>query len=135
MNETGFRVGVGKTHWVITADTSKPLLLTDPDNCDYFTSCESINGVGDDIPPMIMVQGVNILEKGGVNSLDEDILLATSSTGYSNDNLAVQWLEHFDKHTKKRQIRDHGMLILDSFDSHMTYKFWQFAKQKRTLLF
>ena len=107
MNKTGFRVEVGKTHWIIMAETNKPLLLTDPDNCDYLTSCETINGVGGDIPPMLIIQGVNILEKWGVNNLDEDILLATSPTGYSNDNLAVQWLEHFDKHTKKTQIGDH----------------------------
>ena len=135
MDETGFRVGVGKTHWVITAETNKPLLLTDPDNRDYLTSCETINEVGGDIPPMLIIQGVNILEKWGVNNLDEDILLATSPTGYSNDNLAVWWLEHFNKHTKKTQIGDHRMLILDGFGSHMTYEFWQFAKRKRILLF
>ena len=63
MDETGFRVGVGKAHWVITSDADKPLLLTDPDNCDYITSIESINGTGKDIPLMIILQGMNILEK------------------------------------------------------------------------
>lgn len=135
MDETGFRVGVGKAHWVITSDPNRALLLTDPDIRDYITSIESINGVGKDIPPMIIIQGVNILEKWAVNNLDEDVLIATSPTGYSNDNLAIRWLEHFDKHFKKTQIGYHRMLIMDGFGSHNTYEFWQFAKRKQILLF
>lgn len=43
---------------------------------------------------MLILCGIYILEKWAEeNDLDEDILLATSPTGYSYDELALQWLE------------------------------------------
>ncbi|KAF6231822.1 hypothetical protein HO173_009905 [Letharia columbiana] len=38
MDETGFRIGCGIVHYVITLDKSKPLRFVDPDNRDYITS-------------------------------------------------------------------------------------------------
>ncbi len=39
------------------------------------------------------------------NDLDEDILLATSLTGYCNDELVLHWLEHFEIHSRKSQVQ------------------------------
>ena len=100
MDETGFRVGCGKAHWVITTDPNRPLLLMDSDNRDYLTSVECISGGYRDIPPMLILAGVNILEKWSQNDLSEDILIATSETGYSNDDLAIEWLQHFKIHSR-----------------------------------
>ena len=63
MDETGFRAGCGRAHWVITLNPDKPLLLTDPDNREYITSVESISGGGKTIPPMLILCGILILEK------------------------------------------------------------------------
>ncbi len=84
---------------------------------------------------MIIIAGVNILEKWGHNDLAEDILLATSESGYSNDNLALEWLQHFDFHSQKTQIGAKRLLIMDGFGSHMTYKFWLYAKNNDIVLF
>ncbi len=54
MDETGFRAGCGRAHWVITLDIDKPMLLTDPDNRQYITSVESISGGGKTNPPMLI---------------------------------------------------------------------------------
>ena len=45
IDETGFRIGCGIAHCVVTVDKSKPLQLVDPDNCDYITSVECVHGV------------------------------------------------------------------------------------------
>ena len=96
MDETGFRAGCGRAHWVITLDPDKLMLLTDPDNREYITSVASISGGGKTIPPILVLCGILILEKWAEeNGLDEGILLATSPTGYFNDKLALQWLKHF----------------------------------------
>ncbi len=50
MDETGFRIGCGKAQWVITNDAIKAFVMPDPDNQEYITSAESINGVGRAIP-------------------------------------------------------------------------------------
>ena len=49
-----------------------------------------MSGGGKTIPPMLILCGILILEKWAEeNDLDEDILLATSPTGYSNDEVAL----------------------------------------------
>ena len=49
MDERGFRVGCGIAHWVITMDAEKRLLLSDPDNREFLTACETISGGGVDL--------------------------------------------------------------------------------------
>ncbi len=50
MYERGFRIECCKAQWAITNDASKALVMPDPDNREYITSAESINGVGRAIP-------------------------------------------------------------------------------------
>ena len=136
MDETGFRAGCGRAHWIITLDPDKPLLLTAPDNQKYITSVESISGGGKAIPPMLILCGILILEKWAEeNDLDEDILLATSPIGYSNDELALRWLEHFEIHSQKSQVGVWRPLILDEYGSHLTYEFYEYAQNHHIELF
>ena len=136
MDETGFRVGCGRAHWVVSGHSRKPLLLTNLDNREYVTSCECISAGGRDIPPMVIIAGVLILEKWAQqNDLNDDVLLTTSPTGYSNDDLAIDWLKHFDKHSRKGQVGAWRMLIMDGYGSHMTYEFFTYAKRKQIELF
>lgn len=54
---------------------------------------------------MLVLCGILILEKWtDENDLDEDILLATSPTGYSNDELALQWMKYFEMHSRKSLV-------------------------------
>ena len=71
----------------------------------FITLVESISGGRKTIPPMLILCGILILEKWGEkNNLDENILLATRPNGYSNDELALQWLEHFEIQSRKSQV-------------------------------
>ena len=63
MDETGFRVGCGVAHWVITMDVEKKLLLSDLDNREFLTACKSISDGGMKILPMLILSGALILEK------------------------------------------------------------------------
>ena len=55
------------------------------------------------MPPMIILQGNQILNKWVHNNLDKDISLAVSKSGYSNDYLAYDWLVHFELYSLKAQ--------------------------------
>ena len=51
---------------------------------------------------MLILCEICILKKWAEeNDFDEDILLATSPKGYSNDELTLKWLEHFEIHSRK----------------------------------
>jgi len=90
MDETGFRIGCGRAQFVVTLDPNKSLCMTDPDNRTYLTSVECVSSGGWFIPPMLILAGVHILHKWGFN---DDTLIGTSETGYSNDDLAMDWLK------------------------------------------
>ena len=103
MDEMGFQIGCGKAQWVIMAHKVKQLLMTDPDNWSYVTSVECVSVGGFSMPPMIVLQGKQILNKWVHNNLNEDISLAVSDSGYSNDYLAYEWLVHFKLHSRGTQ--------------------------------
>ena len=61
------------------------------------------------------------VEKMFDNDLPPGTKISVSETGYSSDELALQWLEHFDKQTRRRQQGQWRLLIFDGHGSHMTY--------------
>ena len=63
MDETGFCVEYKVAYLVSTMDAEKKLLLSDPDNREFLTGCESISGGGVKIPPMLILSDALILEK------------------------------------------------------------------------
>ena len=135
MDETGFRIGVGKTRWVISTHLVKSLVLADPDNRDYITSVECINGAGIAMAPLVILQGQLILDKWAFNDLHGDTLLAVSESGYSNDDIAFAWLKHFEIHSRKIMKGEYRLLILDGYGSYLTWEFWDFADKNKIILF
>ncbi len=100
------------------------------------TECESISVGGVVIPSMLILSGALILEKlVQENDLDGEILLSTSPTGYFNDALAFKWLQHFERNSRKTQIRVWRLLILDGYGSHLTFQFYEYAQKHRIELF
>ncbi len=72
---------------------------------------------------------MNILSKCALkNDLDHDVVLSTSDINYSNDVLAFEWLKHFDTHSKKLQKDLFRMLVMNDYESHLTYEFYEYAK-------
>lgn len=88
------------------------------------------------MPPMLILCGIGILEKWvEKNDLDEDILLATNPIRYYNDELALQWLKHFEIRSRKSQLEVWRLLILDAYRLHLTYKFYKYAQKYYIELF
>ena len=103
-NETGFRIGMARTDYVVTIDPRRAIRSKDPGNRKSLTSVEAINGVGRSIPPILILTGINLLAPFFLNDLDDEILVTTADTGYSNDWIALQWIKHFDKHSLKSRV-------------------------------
>jgi len=45
-------------------------------------------------------------------------VITISPTGYTNENIALTWLNHFIKHVGAESNEHWGMLLLDSHSSH-----------------
>ena len=73
------------------------------------------------LPPMVIIKKA-ILEKYFRNDLDNDTLLAMSETGFTNDQLAIEYIKHFEEHAKKPKHNQgcKRLLVIDGHGSHMT---------------
>jgi len=63
------------------------------------TLVETIRSIGDYIPPMAIIPAQNLVEEW-FEDLPAGYLLAKSDTGYSNDELALEYIRHFQRQIK-----------------------------------
>jgi len=54
-DETGYRVGIARSDWIITVDPTGRIHSKDPDNRESLTGIECISGEGKDIPLMLIM--------------------------------------------------------------------------------
>lgn len=54
---------------------------------------------------------------------------------YTNNDLAIEWMNHFILHTKSTLTSNLKVLLLDSHNSHHTYEFVQLAKQNNIFIY
>ena len=136
-DETGFRIGVGGSQWIITMEVGKKHHTIGSDsNHDYVTSVETISGDGEALPPLLIVQGVNHLHQWYTNTeLPDNYSIATSPSGYSNDQLAYAHLLHFDEWSSRRQVGVWRLLIFDGFGSHLTKEFIDYCDNRKIIPF
>lgn len=80
------------------------MYIEDPNNQEYITSIECVVGGEDVLPNMLILSGKQYLQKYfKENNLKDNVCLAVSDSGYSNDEIGIQWLEHFDKCSWKKR--------------------------------
>src|ERR1700716_272618 len=129
-DETGFQMGVASTAKVITSSshsTSRVRALQ-PGNREWVTVIESINASGWALPPMVIFAG-KVHQSTWYQDIPGDWTIGLSENGWTNDNLALQWLQEvFEKHTAARTIGRYRLLILDGHGSHGTAEFEFFCK-------
>jgi len=129
-DETGFMMGIICGHMVVTrADRRGKSKSIQPGNREWATAIACISGDGFDVPPFLVVQGQYHLaswySEGG---LPYDWSITTSSNGWTNNETGLEWLRHFDKHTKERRKGGYRMLILDGHESHQSALFEEYCK-------
>jgi hypothetical protein len=71
------------------------------------------------IPPFIIFKGRHHLSAWyKEDSLPQDWIIAVSENSWTTNELGLQWLKHFDEHTKKRVVGTHRLLAIDGHESH-----------------
>ena len=89
IDKTGFRIRVTTGRVVITHLSTKAVYLTDPDNQESLTTVETIGADSSIIPLILILKGDILLEKYFENDLENDTVLTTSPSSYSNEGLAI----------------------------------------------
>lgn len=100
-----------------------------PGNREWATAIACISGDGFDVPPFLLVKGAyhlaNWYSEGG---LPDSWAIKPTSNGWTNNETGLDWIKHFDKHTRTRTKGRHRMLVLDGHGSHQSVGFEAYCK-------
>jgi DDE superfamily endonuclease len=61
-------------------------------------------------------------------------MIAVSDNGWTNDELGVDWIQHFDYSTRSRTVGNYRLLILDGHGSHATPEFTEYCKENKIII-
>lgn len=129
-DETGFQMGVISSSLVVTsANRHGRGKAVQPGNREWATAIVCCNGEGTSVPPFLVVQGKFYLSswytEGG---LPDNWTIKTTSNGWTNNETGLEWVKHFDKHTRDIAKGPYRMLILDGHESHESAAFQDYCK-------
>lgn len=103
MDETGFRIGVAGSQWIITLSPDRESYLASSEERELVTDIEAVSADGSYLPNMLILQHKTHTEALYPAELDDNTLVGFTNSGYVNDERALEWLQHFDKYSKRRQ--------------------------------
>lgn len=69
------------------------------------------------------------------NNLFDNIYFAICSIGYSNNNIVLAWLIHFQYYYKKSYLKVEKLLVIDIFGLHLSYKFYYYNQAYKIKFF
>jgi hypothetical protein len=115
---------------VISSDGRAKAKKIQPGNREWVTVVQAVNSMGYAIPPYIIAAGKNHLESW----YDEAELpprwrISVSQNGWITNELAMDWIHHFEEFTSPRRLGIYRLLILDGHESHHSDEFEQYCKE------
>jgi hypothetical protein len=136
MDESGARVGCPAGEHVIVPIEVKELYTASPENRKSVTIIETIQADGrEPPPPFIITPGQKIMDNWIRDELVGKERVACSPTGYTNNEIALEYLDHLIKHTRAGPTKPWKILLLDGHESHHTNDFKLMAAENHIKLF
>ena len=133
-DETGFIMGKILSQMVITgSEAAGRKKVIQPGNREWVTIIQGVSAAGHLLPPFVIFAG-SVLINTWFKDLPRDWILEVSPNGWTNNQLALAWLEHFNKHTKSSAVGTHRLLIIDGHESHSSLDFQDLCKEKNIVL-
>jgi hypothetical protein len=129
-DEAGFMMGKITTQLVVTGSErrGRPKAIQ-PGNREWVTLIAAINAAGWTIPPFLIFAGQYHLSAWYEEDIPRDWAIAISDNGWTNNELGVEWLKHFNAHTKTRVVGARRLLVLDGHRSHHSLEFQELCKE------
>ena len=119
MDKSGARVGCPKGEEVVVPIEVKEMYTSSPENRKSITIIEAISANGrEPPPPLVICLGKRIMESWIHDNLKGGEVIDQLEIGYTNERIAIAWLNHFIKHTKARLDKPWKLLLLDSHITH-----------------
>ncbi|KAK8086811.1 transposase [Apiospora phragmitis] len=137
MDEHGILEGQGGNGLVVGSSELRSIQQKQPGSRCWTTILECASAVGRAIPPLVIYKGKSVQEQWFPHELDEfrGWKFDTSNKGWTNDEIAVKWLEEvFIPETAPNDPKDARLLILDGHGSHTTDDFMSLCYQNNIYL-
>nr|AER39693.1 transposase [Verticillium dahliae] len=134
-DETGFMMGVIGSGMVVTnAERRSNTKMVQPGGREWVTVIQGVGADGWCVPPFIIMAGKNHLSSWYEDSpLPHDWVIATTDKGWTTNEKGLEWIQHFDKHTKPRRSAGYRLLILDGHQSHHSVEFELYCKENNII--
>lgn len=95
-----------------------------PGNWEWVTVIQAVQSGGYAIPPYVVAAGKMHLESWYRNSpLPPDWTIDLSETGWTNNRIGVDWIKHFETHSRPHTTEGKRLLVLDGHESHHSLEF------------
>ncbi|EED11943.1 conserved hypothetical protein [Talaromyces stipitatus ATCC 10500] len=127
-NETGFIVGQEKDEAVVTAYPKTSKRVSSLSSRESITVIEGINAEGKIIPPLLIPKGKVHLEEWYRHIKNDDWLVAPALNGFITDEIAFEWLQHFNHFSRPGAFPDWQLLLMDNHTTHLTIQFVQYCE-------
>jgi hypothetical protein len=142
MDEKGFLVGITtRSKRVFSKQLWERKEVTEAlqdGSREWITLLACICADGSALEPAIIYEGKGALQSLWVDNVEagkHQVFMATSPSGWTNNELGLAWLEQvFERGTRKKARTSYRLLILDGHGSHLTMDFIEYCDRHRTLL-
>ena len=128
MDEKGCRLACPAGEDVVVPVGIKEMYVGVPENRLSVTVVESISADGKAIPPLVIVPGRNIMMSWFSEQMTGAEVISVSPSGYTNEGICMQWLDHFIQHNKCGPQEHWRILLLDGATCHQADDFILKAK-------
>ncbi|KAH6955620.1 hypothetical protein BKA56DRAFT_503455, partial [Ilyonectria sp. MPI-CAGE-AT-0026] len=93
--QIGFTKGSRKLGYTMMKKAKRPISFQ-PGNKESLTAVDAISAAGKAIPSFLILSAKILLEDYTASTLNDDIILTRTNSGYNNTDRAFQWLQHFN---------------------------------------
>jgi hypothetical protein len=132
-DESGFMMGKISSQLVVTgSEKSGKQKKLQPGDREWVTLVQGVAATGRIIPPFLIFAG-KVLISSWFTGLPRNWVVTVSPTGWTNNDVALAWLKHFDAHTKATSTGVYRLLIIDGHDSHCSIEFQDYCKENKII--
>jgi hypothetical protein len=134
-DETDFEVGqISASKMVRATDRPRRPTQVKPTNTEWVTLIQGACTDGSLIPPFIIMKGKELNQAWSYHGFPLTWAFSVSTNGWTTNQIGLQWIQHFEKHTRAKTIGSKRLLILDNHDSHTTPELRTFCEDSNIIL-
>ena len=128
MDEKGTALGVGDKTKVLVPRSQAQAFITEPGNREWVSLIECISGSQFQLPPYIIFEGKQVQRAWITSRLNRETVIRVTDSGWTNSDIALDWLSYFNLYTKPRLQGIYCLLIFNGHESHVLLQFVEYCE-------